>query len=51
MSHPGIVAVHDVGMDNGQVYLVSIAPRRPRLGRWLGDHPYGCPERPNETNE
>src|SRR5262249_39078307 len=38
MSHPGIVAVHDVGMDGGQVYLVSDYLDGPDLGRWQGDH-------------
>ncbi len=38
LSHPGIVAVHDVGLDGGQVYLVSDFLEGPDLGRWLRDH-------------
>jgi serine/threonine protein kinase/predicted ATPase len=35
LSHPGIVAVHDVGLDAGQVYIVSDFLEGPDLGRWL----------------
>ncbi len=35
LSHPGIVAVHDVGLDGGQVYIVSDFLEGPDLGRWL----------------
>ena len=35
LSHPGIVAVHDVGLDGGQVYIVSEFLDGPDLGRWL----------------
>jgi serine/threonine protein kinase/predicted ATPase len=38
LSHPGIVAVHDVGMDRGQIYIVSDFLDGPHLGRWLLDH-------------
>jgi class 3 adenylate cyclase/predicted ATPase len=44
LSHPGIVAVHDVGLDGGQVYLVSDFLDGPDLGRWLGDHRPAWPE-------
>jgi serine/threonine protein kinase/predicted ATPase len=35
LSHPGIVAVHDVGVEGGQVYIVSDFLEGPDLGRWL----------------
>ena len=38
LSHPGIVAVHDVGLDGGQVYIVSDFLEGPDLGRWLEDN-------------
>jgi serine/threonine protein kinase/predicted ATPase len=38
LSHPGIVAVHDVGLDRGQIYIVSDFLDGPHLGRWLRDH-------------
>jgi serine/threonine protein kinase/predicted ATPase len=44
LSHAGIVAVHDVGLDGGQVYLVSDFLDGPDLGRWLGDHRPAWPE-------
>ena len=44
LSHPGIVAVHDVGLDGGQVYLVSDFLDGPDLGRWLRDHHPTWPE-------
>ena len=44
LSHPGIVAVHDVGLDGGQVYLVSDFLDGPDLGRWLGDNRPAWPE-------
>jgi serine/threonine protein kinase len=37
LSHPGIVAVHDVGLDGGQIYIVSDFLDGPHLGRWLED--------------
>ena len=44
LSHPGIVAVHDVGLDGGQAYLVSDFLDGPDLGRWLRDHRPTWPE-------
>ena len=44
LSHPGIMAVHDVGIDGGHVYLVSDFLDGPDLGRWLGDHRPAWPE-------
>ena len=44
LSHAGIVAVHDVGLDGGQVYLVSDFLNGPDLGRWLGDNRPAWPE-------
>jgi serine/threonine protein kinase/predicted ATPase len=35
LSHPGIVTVHDVGLDRGQIYIVSDFLDGPSLGRWL----------------
>jgi serine/threonine protein kinase/predicted ATPase len=35
LSHPGIVSVHDVGFDGGQVYIVSDFLDGPHLGMWL----------------
>jgi serine/threonine protein kinase len=35
LSHPGIVAVHDVGLDVGQIYIVSDFLDGPHLGQWL----------------
>src|SRR5262249_7181821 len=35
LSHPGIVAVHDVGVDSGMIYLGSDFLDRPDLGPWL----------------
>ncbi len=35
LSHPGIVTVHDVGVDGGQAYIVSDFLEGPDLGRWL----------------
>ncbi len=40
LSHPGIVTVHDVGLEGGQVYIVSDYLEGPDLGRWLeGNRP------------
>jgi class 3 adenylate cyclase/predicted ATPase len=44
LNHPGIVAVHDVGIDRGQVYLVSDFLDGPSLGRWLEQHRPPWPE-------
>ncbi len=38
LRHPGIVAVHDVGVHGGQFYLVSDYIEGPDVGRWLLDH-------------
>jgi class 3 adenylate cyclase/predicted ATPase len=38
LSHPGIVAVHDVGVHEGQVYIVSDYLDGPDLDRWLKDN-------------
>jgi class 3 adenylate cyclase/predicted ATPase len=44
LSHPGIVTVHDVGLEGGQVYVVSDFLDGPDLGRWLRDHRPAWPE-------
>ena len=44
LSHAGIVAVHDVGLDGEQVYLVSEFLDGPDLGRWLRDNRPAWPE-------
>jgi serine/threonine protein kinase/predicted ATPase len=44
LSHPGIVAVHDVGMDHGQIFIVSDFLDGPNLGRWLRDNRPAWPE-------
>ena len=44
LRHPGIVAVHDVGVQEGQVYIVSDYLDGPDLGRWLRDHRPTWPE-------
>ena len=44
LSHPGIVAVHDVGLEGGQVYIVSDFLEGPDLGRWLADKRPSWPE-------
>jgi hypothetical protein len=38
LRHPGIVAVHDVGIHDGQFFLVSEYVDGPDLRRWLIDH-------------
>ncbi len=38
LRHPGIVMVHDVGIHESQVYIVSDYVDGPDLGRWLKDH-------------
>jgi serine/threonine protein kinase/predicted ATPase len=35
LRHPGIVTVHDIGVHEGQVYIVSDYLDGPDLGRWL----------------
>src|SRR5215471_11737001 len=44
LRHPGIVAVHDVGVHEGQVYIVSDYLDGPDLGRWLREHRPAWPE-------
>jgi predicted ATPase len=44
LRHPGIVAVHDVGVQEGQVYIVSDYLDGPDLDRWLRDHRPTWPE-------
>jgi class 3 adenylate cyclase/predicted ATPase len=44
LRHPGIVAVHDVGVHEGQVYIVSDYLDGPDLDRWLRDHRPAWPE-------
>lgn len=44
LRHPGIVTVHDVGMQDGQVYIVSDYLDGPDLGRWLRENRPGWPE-------
>src|SRR6185503_20428888 len=38
LRHPGIVTVHDVGVQQGQMYIVSDYLDGPDLGRWLRDN-------------
>src|SRR6185437_14275559 len=38
LRHPGIVAVHDVGVHEGQCFIVSDYLDGPDLGRWMLDH-------------
>jgi serine/threonine protein kinase/predicted ATPase len=44
LRHAGIVTVHDVGVHEGRVYLVSDYLHGPDLGRWLADNRVGWPE-------
>jgi class 3 adenylate cyclase len=44
LRHPGIVTVHDVGVQEGQVYIVSDYVDGPDLSRWLVDNRPGWPE-------
>jgi serine/threonine protein kinase/predicted ATPase len=44
LRHPGIVAVHDVGVHDGQVYVVSDYLDGPDLGRWLAENRFKWPE-------
>jgi predicted ATPase/class 3 adenylate cyclase len=44
LRHPGVVAVHDVGVHEGQVYLVSDYLDGPDLRRWLRDNRPAWPE-------
>jgi class 3 adenylate cyclase/predicted ATPase len=38
LRHPGIVTIHDVGVQNGQVFIVSDYLDGPDLSRWLRDN-------------
>src|SRR5262249_44041154 len=38
LSHPGIVAVYDVGLDGREIYIVSDFLDGPELGRWMRGH-------------
>lgn len=44
LHHPGIVAVHDVGVQSGQVYIVSEFLSGSNLGDWLGSNRLSWPE-------
>jgi serine/threonine protein kinase/predicted ATPase len=44
LSHPGIVAVHDVGVDVGQISIVSDFLDGPHLGQWLELERPGWPD-------
>ncbi|HEY7426500.1 MAG TPA: protein kinase [Gemmataceae bacterium] len=44
LRHPGIVTVHDVGVHEGRVYLVSDYLEGPDLGQWLRDNRLRWPE-------
>jgi serine/threonine protein kinase/predicted ATPase len=44
LSHPGIVAVHDVGVEHGQVYIVSDFLDGPHVGQWLANWRPAWPE-------
>jgi predicted ATPase len=44
LRHPGIVAVHDVGVHEGRVYVVSDYLDGPDLGHWLRDNRPAWPE-------
>ena len=38
LRHPGIVAIHDIGVHDEQYYFVSDYLEGPDLGRWLREH-------------
>jgi serine/threonine protein kinase/predicted ATPase len=44
LSHPGIVSVHDVGLESGQIYIVSDFLDGPHLCRWLEGYRPAWPE-------
>src|SRR5262249_36314514 len=44
LRHPGIVTVHDVGVQDGQIYIVADYLDGPDLGRWLRDNRPAWPE-------
>jgi class 3 adenylate cyclase/tetratricopeptide (TPR) repeat protein len=44
LRHPGIVSVHDVGIQDGRVYLVSDFVDGPNLSQWLSSNRAPWPE-------
>src|SRR5262249_53755462 len=44
LRHPRLVAVHDVGVHEGHVYIVSDYLDGPNLGHWLREHRPAWPE-------
>jgi serine/threonine protein kinase len=44
LSHPGIVTVYDVGLERGQIYVVSDFLDGPDLGQWLRENRPAWPE-------
>jgi len=44
LRHPGIVAVHDIGVQDGQLYVVSDFLEGPDLGKWLLENRPAWPE-------
>ena len=44
LSHPGIVTVYDVGLERGQIYIVSDFLDGPDLGQWLRENRPAWPE-------
>ena len=44
LRHPGIVSVHDVGVQDGQRYIVSDYLDGPSLGQWMKDNRPAWPE-------
>jgi predicted ATPase len=44
LRHPGIVAVHDAGVQEGQLYIVSDYVEGSDLGKWLREHSPSLPE-------
>ncbi|HLN31668.1 MAG TPA: protein kinase [Gemmataceae bacterium] len=44
LRHPGIVTVHDVGVQDNQVYIISDYVQGTNLGHWLREHPPGWKE-------
>src|SRR5262249_35994997 len=44
LRHPGILAGHHVGLDKGQIYIVSDFLDGPHLGRWLEEERPAWPE-------
>jgi len=44
LRHPGIVTVHDVGLQDNQIYIISDYVQGTNLGQWLREHPPGWKE-------